>query len=59
MAPGESLPLIERLQDERFLLRAHAAKRANRPSSAARSRSSMVRMPSSRYSVATVFGPTP
>ena len=30
-----------------------------RPSAAARSRSSSVRMPSSRYSVATVLGPTP
>ena len=53
-----ALALLERLEDERFLLRAHAAQGANASvRGAARSRSSSVRMPSSRYSVATVFGP--
>ena len=59
VAAGEALPLVERLQDQRFLLRAHAAKRAN-PAVERRALEIVeVRMPSSRYSVATVFGPTP
>jgi hypothetical protein len=59
VAPVEPLALVERLQDQRFFLRSHAAQRSDAAVGAARSRSSSVRMPSSRYKVATVLGPTP
>ena len=49
MPAGVPLALVERLEDQRFLLRRPCrAARGSRPSFAARSRSSSVRMPSSR-----------